>query len=967
MRKILLLFLTLLTFRAFSQDPPSQTWNIIKTPEFNIIYPNGYDSVAQKCATMLKLSNTYIFHSLKHKPFKITIVLHNQSVTSNASVAIAPTRSEFWHTPPQESLSPLEWNAGLILHEYRHVVQYSMIKKGYTGLLLYLYWGDWGLALKSITTPDWFYEGDAVATETALSLAGRGRTPDFNKDLRAQILDKEIYSYSKATLGSYKDYVPNHYILGYHLVSYGRYKWNASIWAQAHQNSATILGFTPFSSGLRKSTGYSKYRIYEQALHFLKHNWDSIAKTQSHIQFDTIGIKKSIYTNYIFPQAHNNSIIALKKGMGNIPTIVQIDSTHETTLLEIASQTGSNPIQINNEKIIWVDEIPDLRWSERSFSDIRLFDISSKKQKRLTYKQHYYAPSLSPDGTKIATVEVTSKGIYNLVILDAQSGCVTKKIQLPHNEFIQTPSWSSDNKTVCCILLNKDGNALSTINTESTVVTTYIKPVFYDISNPVFYNQYILFASTVNGINNEIYAIDTLTKQFYQVTNTNYGCRFPSVNNHNLYFSTYTADGYIIGHQTINNNSWKPFQFEAPNDDILVKSLSKDEIGIPNLFDTTQTVNFKKTEYPKIMHIFNPHTWGLNVSTNNSDNSRTENNVSVISQDKLGTTQIIGGYRFDNLGSKKGFLTILYYGLYPVIQFDFINGLHGYLPYWRDENEKTTKQDTLYTYEYKDITERISFPFNLSRGNYYRTISIGLSNHFTRYGKRYYFIKNEDESKKPYSKIEVGRYNRYYDYLEYSISASNIKYYSQKDIQPKWGQLFQIGRVSTFPIKGKSYKTKAGNDIIENKEIKNRYYVIGTLYFPGLLKYHGIKLNGGYTKQSNNSIYYVDIAIPFARGYINEDGSTAQEFYTFSANYNLTLLNPDLPIGPIAYIKRITSNFFFDYTSKDKVLFKSYGVELSAETHILNIKELPLHIGIRISNTELDNSTTYEPILGFSF
>ena len=109
----------------------------------------------------------------------------------------------------------MDWNASLALHEYRHVVQYEMLRRGFAGKFMHFMYGDIGLGTKSLTTPDWFYEGDAVATETALSNSGRGRSPDFSKDLRAQLLDGKKYSYAKAVCGSYKNYVPNHYILGY--------------------------------------------------------------------------------------------------------------------------------------------------------------------------------------------------------------------------------------------------------------------------------------------------------------------------------------------------------------------------------------------------------------------------------------------------------------------------------------------------------------------------------------------------------------------------------------------------------------------------------------------------------------------------------------------------------------------------------------------------------------------------------
>ena len=58
-----------------------------------------------------------VIKSLNKKPRPITILLQNQGVISNGFVQLAPRRSEFYTTPPQN----LDFN-GLAIHELRHVV-----------------------------------------------------------------------------------------------------------------------------------------------------------------------------------------------------------------------------------------------------------------------------------------------------------------------------------------------------------------------------------------------------------------------------------------------------------------------------------------------------------------------------------------------------------------------------------------------------------------------------------------------------------------------------------------------------------------------------------------------------------------------------------------------------------------------------------------------------------------------------
>ena len=63
--------------------------------------------------------------------------------------------------------------------------------------------------------PPWFFEGDAVFTETLLSNAGRGRMPYFEGQYRALLLTGNSLNYEKNSAGSYKKLIPNIYNMGY--------------------------------------------------------------------------------------------------------------------------------------------------------------------------------------------------------------------------------------------------------------------------------------------------------------------------------------------------------------------------------------------------------------------------------------------------------------------------------------------------------------------------------------------------------------------------------------------------------------------------------------------------------------------------------------------------------------------------------------------------------------------------------
>jgi len=107
--------------------------------------------------------------------------------------------------------------------------------------------------------PDWFYEGDAVYNETVLSNQGRGRLPLFMNAFPSlwqsgpQGAAPKKYSWMKLRNGSLKDYVPNHYYLGYLLVNYGREKYGADFWAKVTKDASGYKGlFYSFQRDIKR-------------------------------------------------------------------------------------------------------------------------------------------------------------------------------------------------------------------------------------------------------------------------------------------------------------------------------------------------------------------------------------------------------------------------------------------------------------------------------------------------------------------------------------------------------------------------------------------------------------------------------------------------------------------------------------------------------------------------------------------
>ena len=209
-----------LNAQEFGGNPPSIKWKQISTDTVRVIFPVGMDSAAQRVSSIVHFLSAKN-NSLGTKVKKINIVLQNQSTVANAYVGLGPYRSEFFLTPSFNNfeIGSIPWAEDLASHEYRHVQQFSNFRVGLSKLMYYLA-GDDGLSLAiNAAVPDWFYEGDAVYNETVHSKQGRGRIPFFTNQYKSLWLDNKQYSWMKLRNGSLKDYVPNHYHLGYLMVN----------------------------------------------------------------------------------------------------------------------------------------------------------------------------------------------------------------------------------------------------------------------------------------------------------------------------------------------------------------------------------------------------------------------------------------------------------------------------------------------------------------------------------------------------------------------------------------------------------------------------------------------------------------------------------------------------------------------------------------------------------------------------
>lgn len=983
MRRFFWLIVFLFSYSlSFSQyyssgaDPASIHWKQIKSPFFKIVFPSEFEQEARRFTAILDSLYLYGGHSLEHTPKPIRVLMHSRDAYSNGFVSWAPKRMEVYTTPHQDMFAQ-DWLEQLAIHEFRHVVQIDKLNQGLTRGLGYLFGQQAVGAVLGLYAPLWFLEGDAVVTETLLSPSGRGRKPEFEQELRAQLLEKGSYSYDKAFFGSYQNYVPNHYHMGYLLVAGARHQYGADVWQRALKVTARRpWSITPFNKGIKDVTGMNKVPLYNSVFDQWQEEWKQQELELSLTSYKEITERDARYKNYLWPVAiDDHTLLAEVTGPGEVQRFVSIDRlTGKASTLHIPGMREKEPFSYNAGKLVWAELEPHPRWENQHFSVLRVMNITTGQQKKITSRSRYFAPALSPDGQTIATVQVSMSNAYSIHLLDALTGDIIKTIDTPDHLFPMTPSWHQNGRDLVLILLGDQGKQISILNTESAQWQTVTQPDFTQIRMPRFMGDEIIFSGSWTGIEN-LYRIRPDGSQLQQLTSSRFGAAMAtaSPSNNEIFYADYNSDGYQLVMTPLAAIQPKEFKPQSLPIETKLTKMQEDEKGIPDFKGLTGE-EYAVEEYSK-WNLFNFHSWA--PAFVNLDESTVYPGLSALSQNLLNTTFVNVGYHFDSQNRRERYYAkIEYKGWWPVLDLEMKYGddIAQASGYFINETD-TIHVDYSEKQYYTTLEGGFKVPINLSRGRYFRQIEPGLRAAFQNisgysYQQTFVTVQNDQLIKKETITQNVKSFD--ITSLEYRLFAYNIKRTTLRDVAPRWGQVAEFNYRHT-PVGSYNYGSAIG--------IHTR------LYFPGLSRHHTIRLDNDYHRKDRGDQfrsddvynYYLSLSdfVKFPRGV---NGITNDELYSFKGDYMLPLLNPDLNIPGVLYLKRITMNLFYDYSravinrqsstsnewNKYDYTFQSIGSEVHTELHPFRFV-FPIGLGYRYAWLPESKDHFQEFILSLNF
>ncbi|HKK61335.1 MAG TPA: hypothetical protein VJ951_02175 [Bacteroidales bacterium] len=942
---VLLFPLTLFgQFYEYGQDAVSIKWSSFDSENYQIIYPVGLDSLAMDFTD--KLEYFYPFHSrvLKWEHKKIPVVIHNESSFSNGVFVWAPRRLEVF-TNPDPTGHPQNWMTKLALHEGRHAFQVSKLEQGITRGLSFIA-GEQAVGAITGFLPMWYLEGDAVDAETRFSYTGRGRLPEFEMGIRAIMLERgNPYSYSKAILGSYKDYVPNHYELGYLLVRHGRRNYGDKFWQDFQQSVARkpyVIDPTWFSMrnyGIRSKRDYYKQALKEYTQHWKK--IDSLRLGDNAELFTHQDHKH--YISYHFPQYYEaGKVIALKKGLDQIPEFVIIDSLGSEQRIFRPGLLNTGRFSYRNGKIVWDEWAPDIRWSNRNFSEICLYDLNSGKSKRLKSRTRYYAPAFSHKGNRIAAIEQQTDNRFFLVILNL-SGEVIEQVSAPDNQYIQQPAWMENDSSLVMTVSNVNGEYIYSYNIETGSWNKLFYNQHNDISWPQVIGDSIYFSATNTGINN-IFRLELSSKNLTRLTDSRFGAFEPSLMpglQEKVLFSSYSWRGYNVSVVDLDKI---PDRLSVNVPDSLrqldFSSTKEEKEIIKGSFDL-EPKSYEPKPYRKWTNLINIHSWlPLYFNYLNPESAITPERIDVnpgltlLSQNLLSTAVGVLGYEYSE---KMHFFHtgLRLKGRVPVFEIDFT---YGGLPFVHanSQNEQLQvspdrRNFSLYSY----------IPLRLNTGKYITIVQPQF-----RYQYSSDIFPNANNT----------GYQSGVHRTLYRLYAGSYLMKGRRDILPRLG-------VTGF---ASVYYTP-----FDKVNLGSLSYSGITCYLPGVLKHQTLKLS--LTSQIQEPLkYYMSNNINMPRGI---EPFSAMKLSKYSADYVFPMAYPDLNIAHLLYVKRIQGAVWADYmVGKDVLInspdryvtdrsFFSYGADLLFDFHFLRFF-FPFSAGVRTSY--IPEQSEFRPEMLFS-
>ncbi|PUZ24287.1 hypothetical protein DCM91_12715 [Chitinophaga costaii] len=894
--------------QQFGGNPPSLKWDQINNDTVRVIFPRTLSGTAQRVASLVQYINQHDRSSIGNQQRKVNMVLQNQTMISNGYVQLGPFRSEFYLAPPPNTdLGPAYWPDQLSVHEYRHVLQNMNFRQGISKVLYYL-GGDLGQAgATNLAVPNWFWEGDAVTMETALGVQGRGRLPGFFDGMRALWLDHKNYTYMKVRNGSYVDFIPDHYPLGYMMSYYGRKHYGQTFWKDVTTDAVRFRGvFYPLSNSLEKRTGQRITGFYHATIKEFEQYWQDDSLRMPPSAATRFSPDSHTVTNY--PYVYNagpDTWVYLKNSYKKLPAFFRQTPDGQAHFIARPGTNFDDYFSYRNGRLVWTEARFDARWNNKQYSIVKIAD-STGHTRNLTTRTKYFSPDISNDGKRVVVTVSPPNLQFSVQVLDGETGQVVQTLPNPQNWYYSYPKFTADDQAIIA--------GVRDVHSRMALIRQWLKDGRVDtliafgsnvIGIPTVTRDAVYFTSGYESVDN-VYAYTFSDRKIHQYTARPNGVKQVAIDvrQDKLVFSEFRTGGFTLYTAPLAPYSPQAIDFSKDGRSAWLHPDFK-EGG--NILDKVPDTHVEEKKYPLLAHPFNFHSW---VPTFNDP----DYTYSLLGNNILNTTETNVGYAYNrDEGYSQVNAGFTFAGWFPYLQMStaYTTNRNAYL-----------RQGHIYWNEWTGLLG-LAVPLNLSSGIYNRGLSISTN---------YNFVERTRMDK---SRLQFVGSAKDIQYIFSSLTFVNQRNTAVQQLFTHFGQTLQV-----------QYAHSATST--EAWQLFSRL----DLYLPGFSNNHSILLQGAFQLRDTSRNYVYSDHFAYARGY-NTPAYT--KLYKLGANYYFPIAYPDCGFAQLLYIMRLRGNIFYDYSMgyentypRSHTRYASTGAELYFDTKLGN--ELPFAFGFRFSH-----------------
>lgn len=881
--------------------PSSVKWKQLRDDSLRIIYPDGHEATAKRVASlMLKVAKMDPV-TMEGRYVPISVLLQPHTNISNGYVGLAPYISEFYLQPGENpfELGSLPWIDLLAIHEYRHVQQVNAANRGISHIVKTIF-GDLAFTgLYNLAIPDWFREGDAVYAETKWTLQGRGRLSSFTLPFREKLLMGEEWDYYKVRNGSYKEYTPSHYPLGYLMVQYGNHLFGEATWDTIIQEAAGFKYlFSPFSGPVMERTGKRNKHLYVDAMTWYREQW--AAKQVKDIEYPAIPLRQDNLENDFFDMTYpdvdgDGSIYTAITTFDHTAAIYKIEPDGDRKKVVSMGLQHDTHFDHSNHRLVWTELRYDPRWSRKDKNVIVVYDEQRNDKISIESQKGYYTPSLDQRGNRIVALHSDDNGMFQLHIIDARSGAVLEKLPNEENLYLGYPAWTPEENTIIATARNKLGQMAIVEQDITSGKISFITHYTYAVlGRPVMNNHWIFITTGLDELD-QVYAVDRDEGIFYQVSGGNKAHYDPAYDP--VQDMIISAEYHLNGKKLV-RLSGHPRDWRMDN---LHEGIRHVEItdGVNLLPLTAANRSFEVKKYSPWFNALNFHSWTVTADD-------PVWGAEVRSDNILNNISLATGYEYNRNSRAKGPYLDLSFGMwYPVFNFGI----------GQTSREIKTNDGTALTVLNNTVRAGIALPLYYSSGVFQQAINLSST-----YNSGVSKIRPEIEAENDFS----------FNYISHRAVFINSRRRAYRQPMPTWGQRADIvyaHEITGVPI--------------------SQFYLSTDLALPSFRASHYLLVQGEFLRQDVRE-GSIQLSSPYrgARGFENFIGKIQ---YSASITYGFPIAYPDIGIGNIFYTRRIRLQPFYDiaYTNAEDTDFswtRSAGLE-----GIIDFDFPPVSIGLRYS------------------